>query len=336
MIHGPINKIEVELSSRCNAACPGCLRTILQSKDVPFEKIDLDIERFFERFAQLDLSQTQVKLCGVLGDPLMHPQLLDFVQWLVDRKAQVEISTNGGLGKKEVWAHLGKISGETNKLKVLFSVDGLEDTNAVYRVNTRFETIVRNMQTYTENSGKGLWIFIEFDHNSHQKEEAKARAEALGFDFFVRRAIRNSFPSLSKEKKSEQISAVSEKNEHRATPIAQAIEMTADQDLKASDIRCKYKHDRELFISAEGTIWPCCFLWDEYNQPESKFREQMKWNVPQVGWNNIKTHNLEEILHNPFYQTIENMWASEANFFVRRCFKSCGAKGKLQNSFSEL
>jgi molybdenum cofactor biosynthesis enzyme MoaA len=65
-----IKKIELEITSNCNAACPGCART---------QNIDLfDVESFYledlkrlfptERY----IANKQFKFCGVLGDPALN------------------------------------------------------------------------------------------------------------------------------------------------------------------------------------------------------------------------------------------------------------------------
>ena len=62
-----IKKIELEITSDCNAACPGCARTIhrdlLQVTSFSLE----DLKRIFP--TPNHIANKQFKFCGVLGDP---------------------------------------------------------------------------------------------------------------------------------------------------------------------------------------------------------------------------------------------------------------------------
>ena len=57
--------------------------------------------------------------------------------------------------------------------KVIFAIDGLEDTNHLYRVNTNFNKIMENAKAFINAGGIARWDFIAFAHNEHQIEEAK-------------------------------------------------------------------------------------------------------------------------------------------------------------------
>ncbi len=328
------HKVEIELSSKCNAACPGCLRTILDSKKIQYEKRDLDIKTFQRRFEHIPISETQVKLCGVLGDPIMHPEILNFVKWLLKKGAFVEISTNGGLGKQELWRQLGKLSLSTQRLRVMFSVDGLDQTNAIYRKRTKFETIWRNMEIYAKTGGAACWVFINFDHNNQEKEVVREKAKELGFDFLIRRAVRNSFPNLNKVEKLKQVTAVSSEAKHEYASKATAMMNNDISLLDSNSVFCKYHHQNEIFVSSLGEVWPCCFLWDEFNQPNSNFQEKLNLKTLEVGWNSLHVKSLAEVLDGPLFREIESFWSSKEDFFIKRCFKSCGEKGNLQNTFS--
>ena len=57
--------------------------------------------------------------------------------------------------------------------RVDFNIDGLQDTNHVYRKNTNFEKIIDNASAYIRMGGIAEWNYIVFKHNQHQidKEE---------------------------------------------------------------------------------------------------------------------------------------------------------------------
>ena len=67
---------EIELSSLCNAKCSGCMRTMLDNKGIDYYKGNISYNEIVRWFKPQDLSETKIKLCGVLGDPIVNPELL--------------------------------------------------------------------------------------------------------------------------------------------------------------------------------------------------------------------------------------------------------------------
>lgn len=337
-----MRKAEIELTSKCNAACPACRRTKMVRAGSDFSFRDLDVDLIYLRFQELELKDFTVKLCGVLGDPLVHPKMLEVTEWFVAREAKVQISTNAALRSESYWRDLGKLSASTKRVYVHFAVDGLEDTNHLYRVNTEFTAIDRNMKAYTAVGGKGHWNFIEFDYNVHQKEEARLRAEALGLKFQVRRAAKNSVYSWKvkpesprqKEKIAHAYEVVKKHSRaHEQTETYRKI-LKDEYEYRPEDVNCKLLHGGEFFLASDGGVWPCCYLWDEYVGRETAFHRQMDERLPARDWNDLKRHSFQDIFAHPFYVELEKLWVKEDPRFQKRCYLSCGAKGGLRNSFS--
>ena len=69
--------------------------------------------------------------------------------------------------------------------RIEFAIDGLEDTNHIYRVNSKWNSIVNGIKTLRENwQGEMMWRYVIFEHNYHQVLKAEKFAEELGFDKF--------------------------------------------------------------------------------------------------------------------------------------------------------
>ena len=69
-------KVELEITSDCNAACPGCARTLNKDK-LEINSFSLtDLQRIFPT---QDYTGYEFKFCGVLGDPIVNPDFLDMV-----------------------------------------------------------------------------------------------------------------------------------------------------------------------------------------------------------------------------------------------------------------
>lgn len=188
-----IKKIEIEITSNCNAACPGCARTlnpdILTINTITFQ----DILRIFPNREYI--KGKQFKFCGVLGDPAFNPECLDMIKYFTENGGFCQISTNGGIQPASWWEELGRISLESKLLEVNFCVDGHRKTNHIYRVNTKFDIIERNMEAYSMGGlgfAQATWIYIVFDHNEHELLAAEEHARDLGFKFATRTGMRNS------------------------------------------------------------------------------------------------------------------------------------------------
>ena len=78
---------------------------------------------------------------------------------------------------------MGKIS-TNNKPngKIDFGIDGLEDTNHLYRRGVSFEKAINNAQAFIKTGGKAQWNYIVYKHNEHQIGQAKLLSEIIGFD----------------------------------------------------------------------------------------------------------------------------------------------------------
>ena len=66
----------------------------------------------------------------------------------------------------------------------VFSIDGLEDTNHLYRRNVKWEKVIENARSFITAGGKAHWDMLVFEHNKHQVDEAKSYANKLGFVWF--------------------------------------------------------------------------------------------------------------------------------------------------------
>jgi MoaA/NifB/PqqE/SkfB family radical SAM enzyme len=120
-------------------------------------------------------------MCGNHGDPMMAPEAVEILKWLkeINPKIRLAMNTNGGARRPTWWAELAKVIDH-----VTFSVDGLEDTNHLYRQGVTWERVEANMHAFCRAGGNAKWEFLVFKHNEHQIEEAELWAKALGVKTF--------------------------------------------------------------------------------------------------------------------------------------------------------
>ncbi len=184
--YNDIRTLHLEVTDKCNAACPMCARNINGGEDNPqlpdVELSTTDVEKMFpiDFVRQLD----RMYMCGNYGDPIAAKDTLEIFQYFRNNNPKMTLSlhTNGSAKSTEWWSQLAKTLGP--KGYVVFSVDGLEDTNHLYRQNTVFSKIMSNAQAFIDAGGRARWDYIVFAHNEHQVEEAEALATKMGFEKF--------------------------------------------------------------------------------------------------------------------------------------------------------
>jgi len=150
--------------------------------------------------------------CGCHGDPAMTPDWEPILVGSSKRKYIIDVETNGSMWKPDVWSNIGKAMGEAEQKQgvekvMTFSIDGLEDTNKLYRIGIKHEKVMANAKAFIEAGGKARWKFIVFKHNEHQVDEAKQLAKDMGFwEFDKHVSTRNfeyNFKELEKKNKRE-------------------------------------------------------------------------------------------------------------------------------------
>ena len=160
-----IQWLHAEVTTRCNAWCPFCPRNLdgytilpgLDMEDLPVESL----EQRIKQFPNLD----GIQFCGIFGDPCAAKnidELLDCA-FSFDNIKTVQIQTNGSLRKPEWYAKLAERGKHLDMLQVWFGIDGLEDTNHVYRQGTSWNKIMDNESTFIKAGGNALWQFIPFE-----------------------------------------------------------------------------------------------------------------------------------------------------------------------------
>lgn len=257
-----ISELNFELTSFCNARCPQCPRHDIFGniqKDLKLAHLPLDTIKKLPIGKMKNLKN--INFIGCFGDPLMHPQLDEIIEFF--HRQKIHISTNASLRNVEWWNDLGK---NTAIDSVVFCIDGLADTHEIYRRKTSYEKVMANAQSFIQAGGKATWQFIVFKHNEHQIQEAKKLSKDLGFakiDFMYsdRFDVDNKF-------------AVYENNEHLYD-----LEKSKDQVLlrdklgaepgdkywkkmneNKGEISCVWSLAKKLYIHSDGLVYPCCML----------------------------------------------------------------------------
>jgi MoaA/NifB/PqqE/SkfB family radical SAM enzyme len=194
-----LSQLHIELTNACNAACPMCTRFHINSPLIrPDLEIDqITIDKFKKYFPPEVIKKLEIILfCGVHGDPGMARDLYEICEYIAEANptTAVRMNTNGGMRKPEFWAKLGELFSKQRKdhwrWLITFSIDGLEDTNHLYRRNVKWDSVMANSKAFIDAGGFADWDYLIFKHNEHQIDEAIALSKSTGFqNFYPKKAL---------------------------------------------------------------------------------------------------------------------------------------------------
>lgn len=305
-----IKAVHLELTERCQAACPMCPRTgnaELRNAELYLDDIKLIFPEDFVN--QL----THFSLCGNYGEPIVARDCLEVVEYLKSTNPNIFISinTNAGARSKEWWIKLANILG--NKGVVKFGIDGLQDTNHIYRVNVKWENVYNNAKYFIDAGGRAWWDFIGFAHNEHQIEQANKLADTMGFEKFrVKKSYRfGVFHGID-------LKPPTQKNK------AMDLFKQGPDFFNSCLIDCKVSKSKEIFISAEGLLFPCCWTAGTRYGHDHQIRNL----IGALDNIDCKKYSIKDIMEGGIMKRIEQTWTMPSidQGKLRICSVQCNAK----------
>lgn len=297
--------LQFEISSNCNANCIGC------SRADPFDEKKLNPVIVKNKFLSFDVFKKilnakrfkdieEIQFCGSIDDPPMHPGFLDMLRYIVyNTNKSIVIHTNGSLRKPEYWAEMATIL-KNSRYTLNFSIDGLKDTNPIYRRGTDFDKIIENAKAFINAGGRPQWQWVVFPWNVHQIEEAKEYAKQIGFVRFKERPD----TCLDNRDLDQLYERVDLEKKRSQWDWERYVRSMSDKEYHNGDIYCKTSNDEKAyFVAHTGEIFPCCFLYNIRYQvvhfPEHTARYD---NAYGKNWNNAYYHDVDDILNSPFFK----------------------------------
>jgi sulfatase maturation enzyme AslB (radical SAM superfamily) len=264
----------------------------------------------------------RVNFNGNLGDFSLAKDGAEIVQYLVSHDITIGINTNGSLRPKSWWKDLA-----APKVTIGFALDGLADTHARYRQDTDWNRIIENAQAYISAGGRAIWRFVPFDHNRHQEAECRRLAKEMGFIGFENIYDgRDAGPVYTRAGEfSHWLGPAGD-----PPPIKDMLQshitwfdsktIKIKKDTPELNLRCYHKVAREIYLAADGTVYPCCYLGF---YPLSMTHPGNKELAPMVTENNALEYPLEHCLE--WFDRVEQSWskASIADGRPYQCVSTC-------------
>ena len=334
-ISDQIKHIHLEPTQRCQAQCPMCDRT----NNRHMKNAEISLNNFMS-MVDIDFVHqlNSLLMCGNHGDPIVSNDTLSIFRYLRvnNPKMYLHMTTNAGARDDDWWKELVLILGSRGK--VTFSVDGLEDTNHLYRVNVSWEKVEHAMDVFTQAGGKGIWVYLIFEHNEHQVEEAERMAKLFGLEF-VRKKTGRWVQSYKGKKVDKKITTKGNEIKPPTNPENQNKSVNSydklikshgsfEEYLDQTKIKCKSLDNNEIYISAEGLVTPCCWTAGRFYKAYQEIGENQIWSY----FDDLKDINalytpLRNIIEGGFFKKLQKSWniSSCADGKSTVCAEKCGS-----------
>lgn len=233
-----IKTLHIEPTDVCQAACPLCARETdpLFRKDV---KHHLRIEQIQQHFSDRVIAGLdKMFMCGNYGDPAAGYYTMDIYQYFrkINPGIVLGMNTNGAIQSTFFWHALGQLFNQPQDY-VVFSIDGLEDTNHVYRKNVQWQKLMSNVEAFISAGGSAHWDMLVYRHNQHQVDACEQTARDMGFKWFRAKVSKREF------------------TDRLEFPIGWQLPQTT-----TTRIKCHAQQERSMYIDAQGRVSACCWL----------------------------------------------------------------------------
>lgn len=359
--------MHIELTNVCNAACPICPRYTASSRlERPgLVHTSISYEQYTQWFTPEFLANQcgRIMLCGNQGDPVAAPDIVRIVEYTLEhlpKDVSFVIHSNGGLRNEKTWNRLGELIQGSEHWFMYFSIDGLSDTNHLYRRNVNWNKLMQNASAFIESGGRAYWDLLVFKHNEHQVEDIKKLASDMGFlgtrvklpDGFYWNGEIHTRGLYDREGQLEYTITASDIPEYQNAPAntprssvqpAQQVRLTgltfsrADEEYNRyqdHNIQCKSLSSdytgAELFVAQDGLVLPCCFigeLWQSGRRDAAYIQLEQMFDTDYM---NLKNNSLKTIA-GYFDSLMIPSWRKD-NYScgkTRMCSKTCGSNSNI-------
>jgi len=319
-----IRVVHLEPTQLCQALCPMCDRTTMDGKVNPrLTGACLSLSDIKDMFSPEFISQLRkMYMCGNVGDPMLAPDCIDIFKYFRqhNKSMVLDIVTNGGARTTEFWTQLAQVVSQAT-----FSIDGLEDTNHIYRKGVQWKNVMRNVKAFIAAGGTAKWAYLVFEHNEHQVEEAERLAKDLGFNEFALKStnrygekknpVRQTY---SRDGTESSVLKTPHTEKYKSTVIENRV---AYKDLKKSIIEPKCVKRKEIYITATGDIYPCCWSNTSLISSQDTHFEEILDAMSQQGSYQINAKKLGIEKAMEWFVTYEERWNTDDNPMI--CTKKC-------------
>jgi sulfatase maturation enzyme AslB (radical SAM superfamily) len=287
--------LQIEITTNCSLACPQCARYVEEDINPMMTRAELDLGDI-QRLCPVPWVKTLRKMfmCGNFGEPAAARHCLEVMQWFrsVNPNIVLGINTSGSLRTASWWRDLAAVlSGPLDY--AVFSIDGLEDTNSIYRRGSSWSRIMTNAQAFIDTGGSAHWDMLVFEHNQHQIDQAENLARSMGFTWFRTKYT-----------------------DRPITPRIQWLKKVDAQDPTpvTDKITCHYETTGQAYLAATGQWMPCCYIGGKLEYPDTAGHElRTVFGTPH-------DQDFDTVHNSPGWQAVWQSWQHQP---LRVCRESC-------------
>lgn len=355
-----IRHVHLEPTTRCNAGCPMCARNACGETAPAIGQIELTVEDMRAIFPESFLAHlTGFDLCGAYGDPAVAHDLIDIVAYIRSTSPNCVITmyTNGGMRLPKWWELLAQSLGKP--ARVVFAIDGLAETNHIYRRHVNFHKVIENARAFINAGGEARWEFLAFRHNEHEIEEARKLSEEIGFcEFSVKKTARFLEPTYEYIPEFQQHDDLNKFPIYTAGAVVGYLEPpqgsalvnetvlhftkllnhygSLDALFSATPINCRVMDTQSVFVGAQGYVFPCCWTYVQatrptlFGFPTNADRQVHDLVQTTGGFERIDARcvPLRAAVESPLFQAIESSWScsSITEGRMKVCARACGTE----------
>ena len=326
-----IKAVHLEMSEKCNLACLMCDRNMNGGEDNPYlDDRELTFSIIHRTFPPSLIRQLdRMYMCGNYGDPILARDTMQILKYFRSHNDDIKLSmiTNGCSKPTYWWEELAEVVNS-----VRFGIDGLADTHEIYRQGAIWSLIIRNARAYIDAGGYAIWDYLVFDHNEHQIEEARKLSEMFGFKEFVVKKTGRFFSNIKLEGKDEHEGLKKPKLEQNINKSlkkeSDLVEKYGSMDsyLDQAEIDCKVLKNKEIYISAEGIVLPCCWLAGQMYKWYLPPNSSQVWELIDKDLININKKSLIGIFMAGIFDKIQETWGEPSVELgkLKTCALKCG------------
>ncbi len=256
--------IQLELTSRCNAACTYCPRTVYRSN---WENRDLSLD-IFERLLPVLAKTKMVHLQG-WGEPLLHKQFFEIVASVKKAGCKVGTTTNGMMFDRPAISRLV----ESGIDHVAFSLTGIGKENNRVREGTDFSRILQAIadlvaEKKAHQTKKPIINVAYLLLRSHLPDIGKIVPVLAGIgiqhviistlDFVPNKKLREDCLVPKDESEYQELKSLLDQLVGDGERAGLRIHYHLVSPAKGNRI-CMENAERALFVSADGAVSPCVF-----------------------------------------------------------------------------
>jgi hypothetical protein len=258
-----VRVLHIEPTTVCNASCPQCGREDPVFYQDAVHRSEIRLENVGQLWPVEHISNLKkMFMCGNFGEPAAARDVVEIYKYFRQHNPNIVLgmNTNGSIRAPIWWRELAQLFNQ-NLDYVVFSIDGLEDTNHIYRRNTVWSKIMDNAQAFIDAGGSAHWDMLVYEHNQHQVELAQDLAKSMGFSWFRAKVSKRFHTAPVKFLKPPQGYNLPNVNESN------------------TKISCHALNEQSVYIAADGSLLPCCWFGAEVFSLDSQAQHLLKdWN----------------------------------------------------------